>query len=90
MLNLVWFLLAFILAEGKEYCKQGEKCWPTSQDIQNLYNALDPALPRKLNWTGGTDPRITAVPIGSPGDQPLYGYAVNGMKPLNVRVDADS
>ena len=48
-----------------------------------LYNELDPNATRSLHWTEGT-PRISPVPIGSPGDQPFYGENTN-FKPIVVR-----
>jgi len=35
------------------------------------------------------DPRISAVPLRSEGDQPLYGLSKGGLKPLYVRNQSD-
>ena len=62
-------ILCLGISFAKDYCQPGDKeCWPTTDDIQSLYDSLDPTIPRVLNWSGGTNPRIAAVPLGSPGD----------------------
>ena len=34
-------------------------------------------VPRILEWSGGLAPKVSAVPVGSIGDQPLYGLGAN-------------
>jgi len=49
------------------------ECWPTAAEIAAFRAELDPLAPRILHYGGAGTPRPCAVPIGSPGDQPLYG-----------------
>ena len=58
-------------------CQLGEECWPTEDELQELYQLLDPTTERTLYWEGDGTPRVCAVPIGSPGEQPLYGDGQN-------------
>ena len=44
---------------------------------------------RNLIWTGEGSPRVSAVPINSPGDQPLYGLGNKLMQPLYKRTEED-
>jgi hypothetical protein len=47
-------------------------------------------LVRNLTWSGKeSDPRISAVPLMSEGDQPLYGLSRTGLKPVYVRNETD-
>ncbi len=78
----VTFLFSASLSSAKTYCSEGQACWPTQAEIDQLSQDLDPTARRVLNWAGGRNPRITAVPIFSPNDQPLYGFGVSGLKPL--------
>eukprot|EP01137_Pigoraptor_chileana_P009455 Opistho-2@57753 len=64
------------------YCSRQDPCWPTSADVAALTDALEPKLPRVLAWAGGSAPRVTAVPVSSPNDQPLYGAGVGGLAPV--------
>jgi ribonuclease T2 len=34
-------------------------------------------MTRVLKWNGGTNPYVSSVPYGSPGNQPLYGLGAN-------------
>eukprot|EP01065_Artemidia_motanka_P022868 TRINITY_DN270_c0_g1_i1.p1 TRINITY_DN270_c0_g1~~TRINITY_DN270_c0_g1_i1.p1 ORF type:complete len:652 (+),score=192.72 TRINITY_DN270_c0_g1_i1:79-2034(+) len=57
----------------KAYCQRGQSCWPTADAVAALSALLDPSATRNLTWPGPGSPRVCGVPIGSPGDQPLYG-----------------
>lgn len=65
------------------FCKPGENCWPSDSELQALSDALNPDQIRNLTWPGGDSPRTSAVPFGSPGNQPLFGMTDN-LKPLYV------
>jgi hypothetical protein len=54
-----------------------------------LNNTLNPALMRQLVWNGTEFPRVSAVPITSVNDQPLYGLGTNSLKPLYQRTEKD-
>lgn len=78
------FLAAAAVAHAqpeKNYCRRGQACWPSDQDLRSLQTALDPAVPRVLVWAGEGTPRVSSVPAESPGDQPLFGLGVAGLKP---------
>jgi len=69
-------------------CQRGETCWPTQEEVQDLFNSLNPEMNRTFGtWQPG-DTRITAVPFiaGEGGqnvnEQPLYGLAQNQMDPV--------
>jgi len=66
----------------KKYCHRGESCWPTINDIGVLRDALNKTQPRVLKWDGQGNPRVCSVPIGSPDEQPLYGFGVEGLDAL--------
>ena len=68
---------------AKQWCVRGDACWPTADDVAALEAALDPGA-RALKYDGQGNPRPCAVPIGSPGDQPLYGFGATsaGLKAL--------
>ena len=66
----------------KTWCKRGESCWPTSAEIAALKAELDPEGTRFLKWDGQPNPRVCAVPVGSPDDQPLYGWGRNNLSAL--------
>lgn len=51
---------------------------------------MDPSAARVLKWNGQGTPRVSSVPSESPGDQPLYGLGVAGLKPVYITSDADS
>jgi len=80
---------ASVLAEQKTYCQRGQACWPTIEEIKNLYNDLDPKADRSISWAGAGTPRVSAVPVGSPDEQPLYGFGKNGLEPLYYDEDFD-
>ena len=47
-------------------------------------------MTRRLVWTGGSAPRVSAVPIYSPSDQPLYGLgSLKNLLPVYVRNATD-
>jgi len=75
-------LLVHSLPQQKKYCQRGEPCWPTADDVMSLENALEPARERFLYWKGLPNPRICAVPLFSPGEQPLFGWGAYGLKPV--------
>lgn len=83
-------LIAFAgVALGKSYCQRGESCWPTLEDVNALKAKLNPEQPRILKWDGAPNPRVSSVPLFSPGDQPLYGLGVNGLDALYYDPDFD-
>eukprot|EP00128_Syssomonas_multiformis_P015447 Colp12_sorted_trinity150504_noHs@18271 len=86
---LAIFGLLSIASAARTYCKQNDPCWPNQTEIDALYQSLDPQIDRHLIWLGGENPRVTAVPIYSPNDQPLYGLGAGGLKPLYVRQKSD-
>ena len=48
-------------------------------------------LTRRLNWAGIKVPRVSAVPIGSPNDQPLYGLGSSkNLDPVYTRTSDDT
>ena len=80
---------AISCSAAKQWCARGDACWPTSDDITALKAALDPAAPRVLKWNGTGTPRPSSVPIGSPGDQPLYSFGAQGLAALYVNDTLD-
>jgi ribonuclease T2 len=54
-------------------CRWGQACWPTPTQLEDFGASLSGG-PRTLVYNGTGNPRPCAVPIYSPGDQPLYGY----------------
>jgi hypothetical protein len=80
--------------DARTYCTSSNKtCWPTSAEVAALNEALDPTINRTVYWinetdssTGELNPFVTAVPSGSPSNQPFYGAAVN-MSPVYSRSD---
>jgi ribonuclease T2 len=72
-------LAAAVKADCSTTCRKGQPCWPTSQEVQALYDALDPKANRSLHWDGGDGPVPNPKPIGS--NQPLYGSNDN-LEPL--------
>lgn len=72
-----------VLAHPK-WCEPGEACWPSEADFAALYAQLGPSEPRKLFWTGPPMAAPAPVPVGSPDDQPLYGFGVEGLAALYV------
>lgn len=86
MKYLVPILLTCGIAWSKDYCIPHEtSCWPTSDHIDKLTQALDTTAKRILSWSGLSQARVSAVPLGSPNDQPLYGLGEKGLKPVYVR-----
>ena len=88
MRSFLCLLLASALPTGalgaRQWCARGDDaCWPTADDVAALEAALDPGA-RALKYAGPGNPRPCAVPIGSPGDQPLYGFGAtsDGLKAL--------
>ena len=77
--------------QQRSYCQYGDKqCWPSQADLDAFSESLNPLLVRNLTWSGNeTDPRISAVPSKSEGDQPLYGLSLTGLKPVYVRNETD-
>ena len=73
---------------GKQYCKRGQPCWPTQAEIEGLTASFDPTAKRSLWWQGLPHPRISGVPLNSPGDQPLYGAGI-ALKPVYTETEAD-
>ena len=63
---LIFMMICSIIAS--KYCDPDEPCWPSDDDIKILNATLDPSLPRILKWNGGNNPRVSGVPINSPGD----------------------
>ena len=56
------------------YCtRSNSTCWPTKQNLSELYSQLNPSQQRRLVWQGEGYPRVCAVPLGSAMEQPLYG-----------------
>ena len=87
---LILVMMGATLASPRLYCTRGdETCWPSAGDVATLYETLNPTLPRVLSWPGGTAPRVSAVPIYSPGDQPLYGLGVGGLAPVYTQSASD-
>jgi ribonuclease T2 len=91
------FLAVAVLAVGSReesssttpsYCQRNESCWPTVEEVTAFYNQLDPDHNRSLYWTAG-EPRTCAVPLQSPGEQPLYGFGGSGLQPLYGRTEMD-
>jgi ribonuclease T2 len=82
------FVSSFWSAEGaRTTCTRGNPlCWPSSEQISTFNTSLSQGT-RVLYWPGGSSPRVSAVPIYSPNDQPLYGLGVNGLLPLYVNED---
>jgi ribonuclease T2 len=66
-----------------DFCKPGDDCWPSATELEALSDALNPEQVRDLTWPGGDSPRTSAVPYGSPGNQPLFGMTAN-LKPVYV------
>eukprot|EP00128_Syssomonas_multiformis_P013889 Colp12_sorted_trinity150504_noHs@5171 len=89
VLVLVLGLLA-ATSTAQTKCAPGQSCWPTTNQIRALYNSLDPQLPRKLEWKGGENCRVSAVPQSSPSEQPLFGLGTHELKPLYVRQPTDN
>lgn len=95
--NLILFLAGALLSsttycsQQRSYCQYGDKqCWPSQADLDALSESLNPMLVRNLTWSGKeSDPRISAVPLMSEGDQPLYGLSRTGLKPVYVRNETD-
>eukprot|EP00300_Choanocystis_sp_HF-7_P030281 c39075_g1_i1.p1 GENE.c39075_g1_i1~~c39075_g1_i1.p1 ORF type:complete len:578 (+),score=110.14 c39075_g1_i1:31-1764(+) len=88
-LGLVLFVSASVsLAAAKSYCNPSQPCWPTPAEILALSEALDPGAPRFLKWDGQPHARVSAVPQGSPGDQPLFGLGVAGLRSVYTRDSA--
>ncbi len=56
-------------------------------EILEVYNSLGPSLDRTFEYVEG-GPRVTSVPIGSPGDKPFYGV-ITDFLPLYERTDKD-
>ena len=71
------------------YCSPSMPCWPTAADLANFTSLLNASgtSSRVLLWPGGTSPRVCAVPVSSPGNQPLYGAGVAGMSPVYADLD---
>jgi hypothetical protein len=80
--------------DTRTYCTASNStCWPTSDEVAALSEALDPTINRTAYWVNETDsstgelnPFVSAVPYGSPSNQPFYGAAVN-MNPVYSRSD---
>ena len=66
----------------QNWCTPRKPCWPTDSEVAAFSSQLDPAASRVLWWPGGDAPRVCAVPVQSPDDQPLYGAGVSGMSPV--------
>ena len=65
------------------WCSRGQACWPTAAEVSQLTSSLDPSAKRILDYAGPGSPRPCAVPVGSPGEQPLYGIgATQSLAPL--------
>ena len=69
-------------AATRHYCTPMWSCWPNKTEVAALADALNTSGVRVLMWPGGAAPRVCAVPVNSPSDQPLYGAGVNGMAPV--------
>ena len=93
-------IVAFVVSAAQQrfprtYCARGNgTCWPTAADVTAFRAALDegsirPA--RNLTWRGLPHPQILAVPVSSPGFQPLYGLGAypNTLRGLYHRTDDD-
>ena len=73
---------------GKVYCaRNNATCWPSMEEVAGLAKSLDPTLSRKLVWSGPEHPRVGAVPVYSPEEQPLYGLGRHELKA--VYTDSD-
>ena len=73
---------------SSQFCSPGESCWPKQQDIDALYNALEPHSPR--NWKNIAKETPAGPVIEGKGlinnDQPIFGHGVD-MNPLYVNDD---
>jgi ribonuclease T2 len=87
VLLLLLLLLAPLPAHA--YCARGQSCWPSTADVAALTRQLDPSASRMLSWAGGSAPRVSAVPINSPNDQPLYGAGAKSMQPVYTEEASD-
>ena len=70
------------------FCRPGDPCWPSADDVARLSDALDPSLPRSLWWSGAPQPYPLAEPIQDASHQPLYG-AGRSLRPVYVQPLAD-
>eukprot|EP00899_Mesostigma_viride_P028583 jgi/Mesvir1/890/Mv17454-RA.1 len=82
-------LASLLVGHSYGFCSSGSPCWPSAADIATLRLKLSPDMNRTLAWAGPGNPYPTAVPMYSPGDQPMYGYGVNGLEPIYVETRAD-
>ncbi|TNV81423.1 hypothetical protein FGO68_gene14355 [Halteria grandinella] len=90
-LAAVVFLSCTQVTYAKTFCKPSNTtCWPNSTEIDALKQSLGPSINRQLKWTNSSQPRVTAVPINSASDQPLYGLSQNAsLDPVYVRSQVD-
>ncbi|CAK4076419.1 unnamed protein product [Aphanomyces euteiches] len=89
ILSTIWCTV-LLLPFAAGYCTPSNaSCWPSAADVAVLNAELDPSIARNLFWPGGDAPRVTAVPIYSPGDQPLYGQNQN-LFPLYTKPDSET
>lgn len=78
------------MQQGEACCQPGYSCWPTAADVTSLSEALGPNETRQLSWKGPGHPRVCAVPVQSPGDQPLYGLGAKHLDPIYVEPAQDA
>lgn len=79
------FLLSSIVVTATtlkdKHCQPNQACWPKASDVAKLYNDFGGYdFERVLYWSGGDNPPVSGVPVGSPqapNTQPLYGIGAN-------------
>ena len=78
-----------VVGTSGAYCQIGQPCWPSPVDIQALAREIGEGAERRLVWNGPAYPRVSAVPIYSPKDQPLYGLGSAGLKAVYQQKESD-
>eukprot|EP00299_Pterocystis_sp_00344_P006820 c1897_g1_i1.p1 GENE.c1897_g1_i1~~c1897_g1_i1.p1 ORF type:complete len:679 (-),score=152.43 c1897_g1_i1:41-2077(-) len=79
------FSKVFVEAPPKLYCRFGEPCWPSSEEILELKNSLDPQNPRIFKFDIETQPPNSPTVEGTPDFQALYGLGVDGLQAVYTR-----
>ncbi|KAH6644185.1 hypothetical protein C7974DRAFT_16170 [Boeremia exigua] len=72
--------------DSQPWCSpQDASCWPTTEAIRQLEEALDPTVPRLgVQWSSYPQPQPAPVPVGAINNQSFYGLgsSPNGLAAL--------